>query len=136
MGKRLTLFTIIFMLIFTAWTAWYSRPVWISSLNLSPQHTLIPQALETSIDPSPPLARFNNKPVIAPSLTFADSQATKTPVLGQTTSPKHIEVDLTNQRLYAFEGPNKVYDFLISSGKWGRTPTGRFSIWIKLRATK
>ncbi len=49
---------------------------------------------------------------------------------------KWIEVDLTNQRLYAYENGNKVYDFLISSGKWGRTPTGTFNIWIKIRFTK
>ena len=37
---------------------------------------------------------------------------------------RHIEVDLTNQKVYAFEGGNKVMEFTISSGKWGRTPTG------------
>lgn len=49
---------------------------------------------------------------------------------------KRIEVDLTNQRLYAYENGAKVYDFLISSGKWGRTPTGTFRIWGKFRYTK
>lgn len=57
-------------------------------------------------------------------------------VLGSNDNNKRIEVDLTNQRLYAFEGNNKVYDFLVSTGKWGRTPTGEFRIWIKLRYTK
>lgn len=57
-------------------------------------------------------------------------------VLGETSSNKRIEVDLTNQRLYAFEGDRKVFDFLISSGKWGRTPTGTFRIWTKLRYTR
>jgi len=57
-------------------------------------------------------------------------------VLGDSTQQKRIEVDLTKQRLYAFEGDRLVYDFLISSGKFGRTPTGTFTIWIKLRYTK
>ena len=57
-------------------------------------------------------------------------------VLGAYRADKRIEIDLTNQRLYAFEGDNKIYDFLISSGKWGRTPTGEFTIWIKLRYTR
>lgn len=57
-------------------------------------------------------------------------------VLGDSTSNKRIEVDLTNQHIYAFDGDQKIYDFLISSGKWGRTPTGEFSIWIKLRYTR
>jgi len=49
---------------------------------------------------------------------------------------KRIEVDLTNQRLYAYEGDTLVYNFLISSGKWYKTPTGVFHIWIKLRYTR
>jgi len=57
-------------------------------------------------------------------------------VLGAYRADKRIEIDLTNQRLYAYEGNNKIYDFLISSGKWGRTPTGEFTIWTKLRYTK
>lgn len=56
-------------------------------------------------------------------------------VLG-TGEEKRIEVDLTNQKVYAFEGDKKVFDFLISSGKWGKTPTGVFTIWTKLRYTK
>lgn len=57
-------------------------------------------------------------------------------VLGDSDEPKHIEVDLSAQRLYAFEGDHKVYDFLISSGKWNKTPTGTFHIWGKFRYTK
>src|SRR6266568_572351 len=51
-------------------------------------------------------------------------------VLGDTTSNgnKHIYVDLSSQHLYAFEGNNLVYNFLISSGKWYPTPTGDFMI--------
>lgn len=56
-------------------------------------------------------------------------------VLGETTAEKRIEVDLAQQRLFAFEGDRKVYDFLISSGKWGKTPTGEFHIWTKFRYT-
>lgn len=48
-------------------------------------------------------------------------------------SQKRIEVDLTNQKLYAYEGNNLVYSFSVSSGKWHLTPTGTFHIWIKER---
>lgn len=48
---------------------------------------------------------------------------------------KRIEIDLTNQKIYAFEDNKKVYDFLVSTGKWGLTPTGEFHIWTKLRYT-
>lgn len=56
-------------------------------------------------------------------------------VLGeQSPEDKHIEVDLANQRVYAFEGTTKVYDFPTSTGKWGRTPTGEFTIWVKMKS--
>lgn len=58
-------------------------------------------------------------------------------VLGDSTaSNKKIEVDLTNQKLYAKEGDRVIYEFTISSGKWGRTPTGKFSVWSKLNSTR
>lgn len=49
---------------------------------------------------------------------------------------KRIEIDLTNQRLYAYEGDKQIFNFLVSTGKWGRTPTGTFRIWTKLRLTR
>ena len=71
----------------------------------------------------------------------AEQYTPQTQVLGDTDPvdprpDKRIEVDLSSQRLYAYEGNNLVYNFLISSGKWGRTPTGTFKIWTKLRYTK
>lgn len=83
-------------------------------------------------DTSQIMGVFHGVKVSTPLL--ATSQPTTT-VLGATSSDKRIEIDLTNQRIYAYEGEEKVYDFLISSGKWGRTPTGEFTIWIKLRYT-
>jgi len=78
-----------------------------------------------------PPAEWHGQKIAAPALTES-----KTTVLGDNNAEKRIEVDLTHQRLYAFENNNKIYDFLISSGKWGRTPTGTFRIWSKYRATK
>lgn len=66
---------------------------------------------------------------------FADNM-TDTRVLGDSDAEKRIEVDLTNQRVYAYEGDEKVYDFVVSTGKWGRTPTGEFTIWTKIRYQK
>lgn len=57
-------------------------------------------------------------------------------VLGVETGERWIEVDLSEQKLYAWEGNRLVWEFLISSGKWAPTPTGEFRIWIKLRYTK
>lgn len=56
-------------------------------------------------------------------------------ILGFTSDAnKHIEVDLTHQKVYAFEGDTKVYEFIVSTGKWGRTPTGEFTIWTKVKS--
>jgi lipoprotein-anchoring transpeptidase ErfK/SrfK len=66
--------------------------------------------------------------------TFAISQAKA--VLGHSTGDKHIYVDLSTQRLYAYEGNALVYNFPVSTGKWNHTPTGDFRIWIWLRYTR
>lgn len=58
-------------------------------------------------------------------------------VLGDSTEgSKHIYVDLSKQRLYAYDGPTMIYDFPVSTGKWNPTPTGDFRIWIWLRYTR
>ena len=80
-------------------------------------------------------AEFLGKSLSVPQ-ELAYAPLTTSNVLGESTANKRIEVDLTNQRLYAYEGNNRVFDFLVSTGKWGKTPTGTFNIWIKLRYTK
>ncbi len=46
-----------------------------------------------------------------------------------------IDVDLSNQRLYAYEGDTLVNSFIVSTGTW-QTPTvtGSYKVWIKLRS--
>ncbi len=46
-----------------------------------------------------------------------------------------IDVDLSEQRLYAYEGDRLIRSFVVSTGTW-KTPTvtGRYKIWIKLRS--
>ena len=56
-------------------------------------------------------------------------------VLSASAREKRIEIDLTNQKLYAYEGDKKVYEFLVSTGKWGRTPIGEFTVWAKPKYT-
>jgi len=92
-----------------------------------------PQSISHNFDPDGQIAIFNNQPLpaIKPLPPSVDQ------ILGDTTvSSKKIEVDLTNQRLYAYENGQLIYNFLISSGTWNRTPTGTFYIWIKVRSQK
>lgn len=49
---------------------------------------------------------------------------------------KKIEVDLSRQKLYAIEDGQIIYEYLISSGTWNRTPTGVFKIWTKIKSQK
>jgi hypothetical protein len=80
---------------------------------------------------------FNGSKVTPPKIDLA-MDALKPTVLGTTDAPgqKHIYVDLTHQKLFAFQGDKLIMETLVSTGKWGRTPTGDFAIWIKLRATR
>lgn len=58
-------------------------------------------------------------------------------VLGQSTQDRWIEVDLSEQKLKAWEGDSLYLETLVSTGLPGTpTPTGEFRIWIKLRAAK
>lgn len=88
--------------------------------------------VQNDFDPSLNTGVFDSKSVTVPS-TLAEAVPLPTKVLGETTGEKVIEVDLTNQRLYAYEGDNLIYTFLVSTGKWGRTPTGTFYIANKFR---
>ena len=49
---------------------------------------------------------------------------------------RYIDVNLSEQTLYAFEGTKLVNQFLISSGKTGPTPTGEFFVYGKSRVTE
>lgn len=58
-------------------------------------------------------------------------------VLGEVSvSDKWIEIDLSGQKLIAWEGNSKFLETLVSTGKWGKTPTGEFNIWSKFKYTK
>lgn len=88
--------------------------------------------------PYDPHAEFHGELATPPRLLASaldgPDMAFAAQVLGFPSQEKHIEVDLTNQRVYAFEGTKKIMDFLVSTGKWGRTPTGTFAIWTKVRS--
>lgn len=68
---------------------------------------------------------------------LAQAKQPDSQVLGLDTAPdgseKWIEVDLSDKKLYAWEGNRKVYEFLVSTGRPGyETPTGEFRVWRKV----
>ena len=93
--------------------------------------------LSGKIEEKATMGEFMKKTVSVPKIPFIAGYYPNNATLGETTNiSKRIDIDLTNQKLYAFENNNLVFEFLVSTGKWGRTPTGDFKIWIKLRATR
>ncbi len=78
---------------------------------------------------------FHGLPVTPPLLASLETEQ-KVLGTGVSADEKRIEVDLTHQKVYAFEGSRKVYEFVVSTGKWARTPTGEFRIWAKLKSTR
>lgn len=109
-----------------------------SIYKFSNQATIDPNNLSDEYDRNEQFAVYDNRQIPVSSEELSQAPVTKS-VLGDDDSSgdeKRIEVDLTNQKVYAYEGDEKVMEFLVSTGKWGKTPTGEFRIWTKLRYTK
>jgi lipoprotein-anchoring transpeptidase ErfK/SrfK len=91
-----------------------------------PAETAQPGAVYAEIVADTPTAEFTAPTAEAPSALpeFASS------------GERWIDVDLSQQRLYAYEGNTLVNSFIVSTGTW-QTPTvtGTFNIWVKLRST-
>lgn len=89
--------------------------------------------------PEPPtesFAYFHGMDIVPPQARELARLLDGKSVLGDTSADKRIEVDLTNQKVYAYEGERKAYEFTVSTGKWAPTPTGEFRIWAKVRSQK
>jgi len=89
-------------------------------------------------------AIFDNQPVqsiskIETETIVAQVTQSNPQVLGSHTaadgSEKWIEVDLSDLKLYAWEGSRKMFEFSVSTGRPGyNTPTGEFRVWRKVRS--
>lgn len=97
--------------------------------------------LETAtgeFEPNAGNAVFNGQYLSASLASIPGSDLNKQ-ILGEQSSAvqnnneneKWIEVDLSEQKLRAWEGDKLFLESLISSGKYVPTPTGEFRIWIK-----
>ncbi len=86
------------------------------------------------LNPDEKTGLFENKKITVPDDVFKNI---KTPVLGASVNDRWIEVDLSEQKIRAWEGGQLYLESLVSSGlPWTPTPTGEFFIWSKARATK
>ncbi len=58
-------------------------------------------------------------------------------VLGETAGEERwVEVDLSEQKVRAWEGNRLFLESLVSTGKWSRTPIGTYRIWGKFKYAK
>ena len=81
-------------------------------------------------------ALFNGKEIDFPSAMRWLSQD-EIRVLGESAGAERwIEVDLSEQKLRAWEGNQLFLESLVSTGKWGRTPKGEFRVWGKFKYAK
>lgn len=80
---------------------------------------------------------FQGRRVVPPKI-ITSAFNNDSSVLGTNTpaEDKHIYVDLSTQKLYAYDGLKEFMQTFIASGRWGKTPIGNFHIWEKLRATR
>ena len=81
-------------------------------------------------------AMYNGQQIFAPAISLA--YAPNEHVLGVANPDERwIEVDLSDQKVRAWDGDQIFLESLVSSGLPATpTPTGEFRVWMKLRATK
>lgn len=71
-----------------------------------------------------------------PAYVAPTAAAQKVPAQVTGSGERWVYVNLSEQRLYAYEGDTLVNSFVVSTGTW-QTPTvtGKYKIWIKLRSS-
>ncbi|MGB9637221.1 MAG: L,D-transpeptidase [Microgenomates group bacterium] len=90
---------------------------------------------EGNFDVSEAKAVFLNQEITAPLAALPEK--TEERILGEVPSDqKWIEIDLSEQKLIAWQGDQKFLESLVSSGKWAPTPKGEFRLWGKYRYIK
>lgn len=114
----------------------------------SPLPTLMPTPVPPTPTPLPtatPIPTRQPPPTFTPTATPRPTRtSTPTPTATATPYPTHwpsptptptfwIDVDLSEQKLYAYRGNKVIKEFTVSTGRWNTpTPTGQFRVWIKL----
>ncbi len=114
----------------------------------SPLPTLIPTPRPPTATPWPtatPIPTKQPPPTFTPTATPRPTRtSTPTPTATATPYPTAwptptptptfwIDVDLSEQKLYAYRGNKLLKEFTVSTGKWNTpTPVGQFRVWIKL----
>lgn len=93
----------------------------------TPEATETPAQLAMEIVPNTPTSVYVPPTYSPPDQVYAASG----------NGARWIDVDLSNQRVYAYEGDVVVNSFLVSTGTWATpTVTGQFKVYVKYRSAK
>ena len=103
--------------------------------SLTPTATNTPTPTPTPTLTPTPTATPTHTPTQTPTeLPTATSIPTEVP--DEDLSGRWIDIDLSEQRLYAYQDDEIVRSFVVSTGTAAHpTPVGRYAVWIKLRYT-
>lgn len=86
------------------------------------------------IDFSSKIGLFEGQNIEIPELAYLEDERK---VLSLAQEERWIEIDISEQKLRAWEGDTLFLESAVSTGlPWWPTPTGEFRIWAKLRATR
>jgi lipoprotein-anchoring transpeptidase ErfK/SrfK len=105
-------------------------PTPTATATATPTQTATPTDTATPIPTETPLP--TDTPVPPPPEPPQVDEPSVPPSAGY--EGRWIDVDLTNQRTYAFEGDTVVNSFMVSTGTWQHpTVTGEYRIYVKYR---
>jgi lipoprotein-anchoring transpeptidase ErfK/SrfK len=150
--------TIVGLALVALLAVWFGSPTFSYALNNNQSLAIARVNLAKNTRTPTPTATFTPTPIPTdtptPTATFtplptatATPHPTKTPVPAQKpdiarlpagvgANERWIDVDLSQQRTYAYEGNQQVRTFVVSTGTWAHpTVTGVFHIYVKYRST-
>ncbi len=140
--KGWVILAILFLVFVLALVVWSDAPHAVMAALLptaTPTPTITPTPTpRPTFTPTPsPTLTFTPTPTFTPSPTPTPTPTPTQVPADQSQSEKWIEVDLSEQRLYAHLGQETVFTAVISSGtRYYPTVTGRFKIYAKYRAVR
>ena len=102
-------------------------PTLTATLEPTPAATETPAQLSMEIVPNTPTPKYVPPTNSPPNQVYASSG----------NGERWIDVDLSNQRVYAYEGDVVVNSFIVSTGVWATpTVTGQYRIYVKYVSAK
>ncbi len=102
----------------------------ISNVN----QNILPADLSGNIDIGRKVGLWHGETIQIPPYVFDITEKKVLSVVPK--DERWVEVDLSEQKLKAWENGNVFLESLVSTGlPWFPTPTGEFNVWLKVRAT-